>query len=261
MRRGASERSREHFALRRLPTPTSDPNNATSGDFTPAWNWSNVTGASGYTFAMDGPDGQHQEWPSLRMPAAAFVYLFGPGIWHWRVRAEFPKEGFGNVPGPYSAPVAYTRTLGEPGGATVDSAPDHVLFLWNAKLGVKEYRLEISSRPDFAYTMEDTRTENTSYAPTLTDSAWGSGKPIYWRVAGVDEDGNQGDFSPIQQVSLLPRMHLVASGKLRPACRARSCMPSAVFIMASTQRRIPSRLRKLWRSCALCLRDSRISIW
>ena len=45
---------------RKLPTPTTDPSNPTIGDFTPAWKWSNVTGSSGYTFSMDGPDGRPQ---------------------------------------------------------------------------------------------------------------------------------------------------------------------------------------------------------
>src|SRR5262245_13458914 len=76
---------------RKLAAPTTDPQNPAIGDFTPAWLWTNVTGASGYTFAIDGPKGVHSEYAGLRMRAAAFIYLFGPGIWRWRVRAEFPK--------------------------------------------------------------------------------------------------------------------------------------------------------------------------
>jgi hypothetical protein len=180
-----------------------------------------VQGASSYDISVDQPDGEHKDFGGFRMPAVSFERMTGTGVFHWRVRAEFPKAGYGSVPGPYSAPASFTRTIGEPGGATVDSAPDHVLFSWNQKMGVKEYRIEISSRPDFAYTIEDTRTENTSYAPTLSDTAWGSGRPIYWRVAGVDEDGNQGDFSPAQTVSLLPRMRLVVSGSLKKGRKRR----------------------------------------
>ena len=51
---------------RKLPAPTTDPANPTIGDFTPAWLWSNVTGASGYTFSIDGPDGSHNEYTGLR---------------------------------------------------------------------------------------------------------------------------------------------------------------------------------------------------
>jgi hypothetical protein len=200
---------------RKLAVPVPSPSNTPSGEFLPVWAWSSVQGASSYDISIDQPDGQHRDFSGFRMPAVSFETLTGTGVFHWRVRAEFPKGGYGSVPGPYSAPVAFTRTIGEPGGATVDSGPDHVLFSWNQKMGVKEYRVEISSRPDFASMIEDTRTENAFYAPTMTDSAWGSGKPMYWRVAGVDEDGNQGDFSPGQTVSLLPKLRLVVSGSLK----------------------------------------------
>ena len=111
---------------RRLPTPTPSAGNSTSGDFTPAWSWSNVTGASGYSFSMDGPDGEHREWANLRMPSVAFVYLFGPGIWRWRVRAEFPKTA-GFVTGPWSTYVPFTRTLSEPSGSVTSVSGSHVL--------------------------------------------------------------------------------------------------------------------------------------
>lgn len=206
---------------KKLAAPLPSAANVAAGEFLPVWSWSSVQGAASYDLSIDQPDGQHKDFSDFRMPAVSFQRLTGTGVFHWRVRAEFPKAGYGTVPGPYSAPVAFTRTIGEPGGATVDVSRDHVLFSWNAKMGVKEYRLELSSRPDFAYTFEDVRTENNSYAPTLTDSAWSGGKPIYWRVAGVDEDGNQGDWSPGQSVSLLPRLHVVVTGSLKHGKRGR----------------------------------------
>ena len=100
------ESDRPHLVVRApVPAPPAHAgpasDNATSGDFTPVWMWSHVEGASGYTFSMDGPDGTHKEWPNMRLRAGAFVYL-GPGIWRWRVRAEFPKTG-GFATGPWSA--------------------------------------------------------------------------------------------------------------------------------------------------------------
>ena len=62
--------------------------------------------------------------------------------------------------------------------------------------------------------VEDVTTDNYSYAPKLTDVAYLSGNQLYWRVAGVDADDNVGDFSPAQQLSLLPRLKLTAKGKL-----------------------------------------------
>ena len=60
---------------RQLAAPVPDPANVTISDFTPAWNWSNITGSSGYSFQIDGPDGIAQGFPrsaharrKLRLP-------------------------------------------------------------------------------------------------------------------------------------------------------------------------------------------------
>ncbi len=195
---------------RTLPTPTPSSSNATSGDFTPPWSWSNVTGASGYTFSMDGPTGQHQEWASLKMPAAAFVYLFGPGVWRWRVRAEFPKTS-GFVTGPWSSYVPFTRTLSEPSGSRTSAGGNHVLLSWNWKLGAKDYRVQISQRPDFSTTIEDVTTDNTSYAPVLTHPFYINGGSFYWRVAARDKAFNNGDWTQVQRIDIAE--HLQGGGQ------------------------------------------------
>jgi hypothetical protein len=198
---------------RKLPAPTPSPNNVTSGDFTPAWSWSNVTGASGYTFSIDGPDGSHKEWPNLRMPAAAFVYLFGPGIWRWRVRAEFAKTG-GFVTGPWSSYVPFTRTLSEPSGAATSSSGNHVLTSWNWKLGAKDFRVQISQRPDFSTTLEDVTTDNTSYAPLLTHPFYIMGGSFYWRVAARDKSFNLGDWTTAQRIDISQRLRVAVNRAL-----------------------------------------------
>jgi hypothetical protein len=195
---------------RRLPTPTPSAGNTTSGDFTPSWKWSNVTGASGYTFAMDGPDGDHKEWANLRMPATAFVYIFGPGIWRWRVRAEFPKTA-GFVTGPWSPYVPFTRTLGEPSGATTSFSGNHVLLSWNWKLGAKDFDVQISQRPDFATTIEDVSTDNTSYAPLLLHPFYVMGGSFYWRVAARDKAYNLGDWSQAQRIDIAQRLRVAVN--------------------------------------------------
>jgi large repetitive protein len=195
---------------RRLPTPTPSPSNATSGDFTPVWSWSNVTGASGYTFAIDGPDGSHKEWANLRMPATSFIYIYGPGIWRWRVRAEFPKTA-GFVTGPWSSYVPFTRTLSEPSGAATSSSGNHVLLSWNWKLGVKDFRVQISQRPDFATTIEDVTTDNTSYAPLLTSFFYVNGGSFYWRVAGRDKGFNLGDWTTAQRIDIAQRLRVAVN--------------------------------------------------
>jgi hypothetical protein len=199
---------------RKLPAPVPSANNVTISDFTPVWSWSSVTGASGYTFSIDGPDGSHQEWQNLRNSAAAFVYLFGPGIWRWRVRAEFPKTS-GFVPGPWSPYVPFTRTLGEPSGAATSSSGNHVLLSWNWKLGAKDFRVQISQRPDFSVALEDVTTDNTSYAPTLTHPFYVSGGSFYWRVAARDKAFNLGDWTQAQRIDIAQRLRVAVNLPLR----------------------------------------------
>ena len=118
----------------------------------------------------------------MRMPSVTFVYLFGPGIWRWRVRAEFPKTS-GFVTGPWSSYVPFTRTLSEPSGSATSVSGNHVLLSWNWKLGAKDFDVQISQRPDFATTIEDVTTDNTSYAPLLLHPFYVMGGSFYWRVA------------------------------------------------------------------------------
>jgi hypothetical protein len=200
-----------HFQ-RTLPSPVPAGDNATSGDFTPAWMWSHVEGASGYTFAMDGPDGTHKEWSNLRLRAGAFIYLFGPGIWKWRVRAEFPKLPSGSVSGPWSAFTPFTRTLSEPANVRTSRSAQHLLLSWGWKLGAKNFRVQISPRQDFSTVVEDVTTDNTSYAPLLTHPAYVGGGTFFWRVAAMDENRNVGDYAPAQQFGIAQRLKLAVMG-------------------------------------------------
>ncbi len=195
---------------RKLAAPVPSSSNVTISDFTPVWNWSNVTGASGYTFSIDGPDGSHHEWSNLRVPNAAFVYLFGPGIWRWRVRAEFPKTA-GFVTGPWSPYVPFTRTLGEPSGAATSSSGNHVLLSWNWKLGAKDFRVQVSQRPDFSTPVEDVTTDNTSYAPLLTHPYYVNGGSFYWRVAARDKAFNIGDWTQAQRIDIAQRLRVAVN--------------------------------------------------
>ena len=205
---------------KKLAAPVPSASNSTSGEYLPVWSWSSVNGAASYDLQIDQPDGQTRNFSDFRMPATSFQTLTGTGVFHWRVRAEFPNQGYGKTPGPWSASMPFTRTIGEPGGLKTDAAPDHVLLSWNPKLGVKEYRVQVSGRPDFSVPVEDVTTENTSYAPKLSDVAYLSGNQLYWRVAGVDADGNVGDYSPAQPLSLLPRLKVTVKGSLRKRRRS-----------------------------------------
>jgi len=204
-----------------LAAPVPSASNPTAGDVLPVWAWAPVQGASSYEVAVDQPNGSHRNFPGLRTPVASFIKMTGTGIWHWRVRAEFPKAGTGETPGPYSATQSFTRTIGEPHNARTDSVHNHVLLRWNARLGAKEYKVQIASSPDFSRIVEQTSTDNTSYAPTMTQYGYQAGGLLYWRVAAVDADRNQGDWTRKQQIRLQPRMRLSVLGTARRGARSK----------------------------------------
>ena len=89
------------------------------------------------------------------------------------------------------------------------------MLSWDPRIGVSNYKVQIAKTPDFSNKVEDTTTDNTSYAPTMTQYGYQSGGTLYWRVAGVDEDRNQGDWSTAQQINLLPRMRMAVIGGAR----------------------------------------------
>jgi hypothetical protein len=55
---------------------------------------------------------------------------------------------------------------------------------------------------------DDMRTDNTSYAPLLTQPAYTNGGTLYWRVAAIDADRNQGDSSPAQKIGFAKQMRV-----------------------------------------------------
>ena len=197
-----------------LAAPVPSPNNPTAGDMLPVWAWSPVQGASSYDVTVDQPNGLSKNF-SVRSPLISFIKMTGTGIWHWRVRAEFPQSGSGQTPGPYSPTQSFTRTITQPNNARTDATTDHVLLAWDLRIGVKQYKVQISSTPDFAGVVESVTTDNASYAPTMTSGSYAAGGSLYWHVAGVDADRNQGDWSATQVIRLLPRLTLHVVGSLR----------------------------------------------
>jgi hypothetical protein len=206
---------------KKLAAPVPSSGNPHSGDMLPVWAWGYVQGASSYDISIDSPDGSHHYFSGFRTPVVSFIKMTGTGLFHWRVRAEFPGQSSVETPGPYSPTQSFTRTISEPVNLHTDSNPDHVLLSWNAKLGVRQYKVQIASSPDFSRRIEDVTTDNTSFAPTMTLGGYSAGGTMYWRVAGVDEDRNQGNWSQTGLIQLQPRMRLSVSGLARHGKRRR----------------------------------------
>jgi hypothetical protein len=188
---------------RRLPAPVPSANNPTSGEMIPLWTWTPITGAASYDIQVDEPDGDHTEFSDFRSSSATFIKMTGTGKWGWRVRAQFPKAlSTQTQPGAWSGTTDFTRTIGEPGGARTEVSGASVLFSWIAKSAAKNYRVQISQRPDFQLNIEQVDTDNTAFAPLLISPTYMNGGSFWWRVAAMDEDKNIGDFTAAQKFDL-----------------------------------------------------------
>jgi hypothetical protein len=205
---------------RRLPAP-SPWFDGGAGDMFPVIAWSPVSGAVSYKVAIDEPDGDHNEYDDFRSAAASFGKMTGTGITGVRVRANFPTKQSTTTPGPWSSTAFHTRTVGEPTGASTEATADHVLFAWAPKPGTKQYRVVVSSREDFSAVVEDVRTDNTSYASTLIQSAYLKGGTFWWKVAALDEDLNIGDFTRPHSFSLKGGVVVRTTQRLRLSLRGR----------------------------------------
>jgi hypothetical protein len=59
----------------------------------------------------------------------------------------------------------------------------------------RRYRVQISTSDGFSKILEQTVTDNTSYAPKMSNPMFRSRKKLFWRVAVVDEGSNSGGYA------------------------------------------------------------------
>jgi hypothetical protein len=178
-----------------LPAPELDPANVTAGDGLPVVSWEPVPGAISYDIHVQEPDGDFDDFGGFPSTAASWLKMTGVGIFTWQVRAEFPKGGTGKTPGPWSETATYTRTIQEPQAPTEDVGTNKLVLSWQAKTGVKNYKVQVSAREDFSPYIESKTTDNPSFAPAMTSLSYKNAATLYWRVAAVDADSNVGDWT------------------------------------------------------------------
>ena len=202
---------------RRLPAPALSPDNSPGGETVPVINWSRVQGATSYDMHVDQPDGTTRDF---QMGSTAFtaISFYGTGVWRWKVRARFPGASFGETPGPYSASQGFIRRIDAPTGVTYINARRHMLLAWDPAPMAKEYKVQISTTDGFSTSLDTHTTQNTNYAPQLTQPGLLNGGTLYWRVAAVDEGQNPGAWT-VRALTLSKTMKVSASGALLRARR------------------------------------------
>jgi len=199
-----------------LPAPNPSPVNPTAGDFVPTWSWDPVPGAVSYDFQLRFPNGTLRDFRGVPSAAATPTVLKGTGIWTWQVRANFPRVSSSVLtPGPWSPSRSFTRTIREPADPSEEVAGRRVVLRWSPKLGALNYRVQVSTRADFGTLVQSATTENTTFAPLLTQYAYGLGGTFYWRVAAADDTvANAGDFTLPRSFTLPPVTILKAGSRI-----------------------------------------------
>jgi protein-S-isoprenylcysteine O-methyltransferase Ste14 len=199
-----------------LLAPLPSPDNPTGGDGVPTWSWDPVPGAVSYDFQLRFPNGVLRDFRGVPSAAATPTLLKGTGIWTWQVRANFPRVSSSAVtPGPWSLSRSFTRTIREPANPSEEVAGRRVVLRWSPKLGALNYRVQVSTRADFGTLVQSATTENTTFAPLLTQYQYAAGGTFYWRVAAADDTaGNAGDFTLPRSFTLPPVTILRAGSRI-----------------------------------------------
>jgi hypothetical protein len=179
---------------------------AASGDINPAkldgvpnWSWSAVPGATAYDVHVDYPSGATKDANGIHGTTVSWTKFDGPGVWHWKVRAEF---GNSSTVGPWSPLQTFTRTFGEPSGRRTVVTKIRLIISWDPKQGAKTYHLQVASDSDFSSVVDDVTQDTTHFAPALANDGYKNGGRLLWRVAATDAEGNQGDWSAPAKITL-----------------------------------------------------------
>lgn len=186
--------SATHTFVRTLPAPVPSRLNAKKGEGIPLLRWAPVPGATGYDVHVDWINGRTWNY-TVSSPALTFNYWYGPGIWHWEVRADFPTASSATTSSGYSAAQSFVRLLKAPTGARGVRGGGRALVTWNPNPAAKQYEVEIAPTNGFSTTISTQRTDNTSWAPDLNPALPQEKGKLYWRVAAVDGYGNVGTFA------------------------------------------------------------------
>ncbi|CAA9533769.1 MAG: hypothetical protein AVDCRST_MAG67-4534 [uncultured Solirubrobacteraceae bacterium] len=179
---------------RRLPSPVFSPDIPLRGELPPPLLWSAVPGAVSYDFQLDEADGDSNVF-NVKSPAGTFSKLTGIGTFKFRVRANFATRS-GVVASAYSPQRDFTRLISPPAAPRATrSGTTRLVLGWSPAAAAASYRVEVSTSESFSKLVDSTRTNNTSWAPTLEAADYRKrGAPLYWRVASVDEGNNVGSF-------------------------------------------------------------------
>lgn len=184
----------------------------TEGEGIPVLTWDHVQGAASYDYHVEQVDGTKR---NFRMVSNAFtpVAFYGTGVWRWQVRANFP---YGNtvVSSGYTGMRPFTRHIATPAGIRTRRSGGGIELSWAPAPMARRYRVEVAADDSFTRVLERVTTDNTSYAPRMTKTGFDGSRPLFWRVAAIDEGNNLGGWAttPLSNARTM-RVQLKKSGR------------------------------------------------
>jgi len=191
--------------------------NPATADAIPVLHWDSMPGATSYELKIyNGTTTPTLDVQNISSTAYAPTTLKGTGGFTWTVYARYPTSG-ADVSSPVSATQSFTRSIAAPDGLTGGTTNQHsVLLSWNPKAGAASYAVQISTENTFTTGVFDSyasgnRPESAVLAPLLTANQYTEGGNLFWRIATVDGDGNQGAWSLPQPLTMPQRIHASAS--------------------------------------------------
>lgn len=181
-------------------------NLTTSVEFaTPTFSWDIVEGAGQYDLQVDDDPNFGSLAINVNTAQTSYtpVATLPQGTYYWRVRARRHN----NVSNDWSDSATFTLSLPKPSGLTPDDptassvVPAAPTLCWdplivsaqgNPVLAAWRYRVQVSrGDPTFSQVFDGTVTEQSCWTPTV---GYPDGE-YYWRVAMIDGNGRQGDYS------------------------------------------------------------------
>ena len=113
-----------------------------------------MPGAISYDLRLVEPDGDLKTFTGIPAAAGTFTKMTGVGIFSWQVRANFPTDTVTPTPGPYSLVGTFNHTMPEPLNPAEETGVARLLLSWDPRPRADEYRVQVSTRADFATTVE-----------------------------------------------------------------------------------------------------------
>ncbi|MFZ1709977.1 MAG: hypothetical protein WAW20_15435, partial [Anaerolineae bacterium] len=176
----------------------------------PVFSWSEVPGAARYLFQVDGDlNFGSVDYSALTLKAAHTPTVrLASGLYYWRVTPIDNREHYG-APSPLvSFRLEWNETprLLAPADNPYPPLTFSPEFRWTAVAGAREYRLEVSTSPDFT-TVTIYTTRSAAFTP---DRNLANDQEYYWRVRAVDAQFNTGPWSEVRRFqmrwNLAPRL-------------------------------------------------------